>query len=365
MSEINYTVGDNDAIQVTITRQMRGLDVTVPTGAVGVVTPCPPTRFTNNPTPAPDSPPALLTGRYENTTNGECFCTAQINQAGNYVFGWFQVICTARISEHDYEDLPAATGYFRGEISGNRANIRVKFERPNLSETTGHLELTTTQNNTTFANVIRLYFREDRQLTVARGYQGSDYNFSFRWAELRRVAPDPRMPSTALESIQSSHRALYQAEAHPLTSDQMRGMRVFMDNHVKPVLREGLGGSAIERIGGVYNFCAMFSRVFTRRRFLGTDSSCPHHNLQPIDSKFRCSCGVLFRAEQADLIKMMVLNILETDTVTINGSPRTLLEGIYILAQTDAGAESQAFREFRALFGSRDGEPVQIGRAHV
>ncbi len=358
MSEIPYTVGDNNAVQVTITRPMRGLDTTVPSGSVGVVTPCPSGRFNSNPTPAPDSPNALLTGRYENTDNGECYCTVQINQAGNYVFGWFQIICTGRINDQEYVALPAATGYFKGEISGNRARIRVKFERPGLAMTTGHLELTNTQNNTTYANIIRLYFREDRQITVSRSHQGSNYNFSFRWAEIRRVAPDPRMPSTALESIQSSHRALYQAEAHPLTRDQVRGIRTFMDTHVKPVLRGGLGGTAIEQIGGVYNFCGMFSRVFSRRRFLGNDSSCPYHGAQAIDTKFRCSCGSLFRAQQADLVKMLVLNILETDTVTINSTPRTLLEGIYMMAQTDTGAESQAFRQFRGLFGSRNGSPV-------
>ena len=37
MSEIEYTVND-DAIEVEITREMRGLDVTVPSGDVGVVT---------------------------------------------------------------------------------------------------------------------------------------------------------------------------------------------------------------------------------------------------------------------------------------------------------------------------------------
>jgi len=358
MSEIEYTVGDNNAIQVTITRQMRGLDVTVPSGAVGIVTPCPPTHFRDNPTPNPDNPSVMLTGRYENTDNGECFCTAQINQAGNYIFGWFQVICTARVEDDYYVDLPAATGYFRGEISGRRANVRVKFERPNLRETTGHLEFTNVRNNLSHQNVIRLYFREDRQFRIVRSYRAYDYTFSFRWAELRRIAPDPRMPSTALESVRRSHRALYQAEAHPLKTEQIRGIRRFMDYHVKPALREGLGGNAIERIGGVHNFYGMFSRIFSERRFLGTDSGCAYHNLQPIDRRFHCSCGVLFRAQQADLVKMLLLNILETDTVEINRTQRPLLEGLYMLAQSDTGEESRAFHDFRMIFGSRGGQPV-------
>ncbi len=63
------------------------------------------------------------------------------------------------------------------------------------------------------------------------------------------------------------------------------------------------------------------------------------------------------------MVKMLLLNILESDTTEINGAERPLLEGIYMLAQTDTGEEPWAFHEFRMLFGSRDGQPILPQRA--
>ena len=91
MSEIEYTVAQRThQIQTTITAAQRGARASGSTGCTGETSRC--GHFRADPTATPDNPSVDFTGRYEwDGSSAAPPCTVQMNQAGDYVYGWFQI----------------------------------------------------------------------------------------------------------------------------------------------------------------------------------------------------------------------------------------------------------------------------------
>ncbi|MEW6411710.1 MAG: hypothetical protein AB1483_04450 [Candidatus Zixiibacteriota bacterium] len=339
MGEITYTVnesGDGDSrvteIRTTITAAQRGTGAAGATGCAGEVSRC--GHFTSEPAAEPDRPSVDFTGRYEcDGGEGVQPCTVQINQAGDYVYGWFQIDFYAPDGRGGTVLHDAFTGYFSGEVGSSGGPVEVVIEAPQgqSQPRSGHIS-----NVRAHSGRVRS-MRLALDSTEFRAFRGRSYTM-LHWFDLNCVSNQPRMSQKALTSIRNSNRVLYQAEAHPLRTMQVRAMRRWIEEILVPRINACLGQRGTSLMGP---FHGLFNTIF--------------------DAFSERNLGEFFRQEQTDLVRTVFLRALETVGMTLPGSgeEKVILEVLYQIADSGETEDQRGiFRRFRAMFGEHNGEPV-------
>ncbi len=332
MGEIRYTVnesGDDREIRTTITAAQRGSGATGSTGCIGETSRC--GHFTSDPAAEPDNPSADFTGRYE-CDGGEGIqpCTVQINQAGDYVYGWFQIDFYVSESGGRTVLLDAITGYFTGEVTSSGGSVQVGIEgQARIRQ--GRISNVSARDGRVRSMTLAL---SPSQFRFIRGTRAAQIH-SF---DLTSVSNQPRMPERALAGIRSSNPVLYQSEAHPLRSRQVRTMGRWINEILVPRINACVGHRGTSLLGPLHGMFNTISEAFRDRLF-----------------------GGFFRPQQMDLVRTVFLHAIETTSMTLSGSgeQKTILEAIYLIADTGEEADqSPLFRTFRAMFGESNGQPV-------
>jgi len=379
MSEIEYTVSD-DTIQVTIDPQLRGRGAWQPSGGEATVVVC--SHFPDDPEANPIEGVSNIGGRYESGELTDVYptYTAQINQAGNYIFGWFQADF---LDANTLEYLEPVTGSFTGKITradGCDIDIQITSEsgRVRPPDAEGFPGRITVRDAGQISLVLGGTSENSCGIHIPRTGRGMD----LEWVILRRTSPLPRIPDHPLSSIANSNPVLFAGESHPLRSGQVEGMRRFLETHIRPKLdsyrRRGLADS----LGRLPDFHAVFNFMllaFRHRVFIGgrieRRCRCRCHSdaradLTSVTRLFECDCfcSSRFSSDQDSLAKAAFLFLLETMTIPLSGSePISYLELLYHIGDDfvqEPEINSSAFARFRQMFrvGGRDWLPEHLGR---
>ena len=364
MGEIRYTIsgsGNNRQIQFTIPRSMRGHGRPHATrsGESTEYNICADTHFPDNPASQPDNPQRHLTGRWEyswthlgaSDTPVSPEGTAQINQAGKYIFGWFQYDFPRPVATNPsiLECLDAITGYFHGRIDGGQLTVGfdVPGPRPDLMRT-GRLRIVSDTD-------IRISL--NRAYTTVRGNNSVTVNaLNFRKAPYRG-ANDPRLPDAMLEGLATRSPMIYLAQAHPLRSDQIDALHDLVQGPITNKIRTCLSeGNSIARMGLASNLMSFIHEIIQHRKFPLWQEGCQCRSASADRRLERCTCGIPYRPEQLPLVKSFLVAALSYRRVAIDGDQRSILELFYTIAEEasghgSGGGELDQFRRLREELG--------------
>jgi hypothetical protein len=293
-----------------------------------------------NPGPSPETADRYIFGRYEaigSATPFDKHCTAQINQAGNYLFGWMQI----DLFSADNLDIPGVvTLYFYGKLTdGGRLTVVIEYTAP--------------RDDVTVGGRIRAVSDTEVDFELDAPHR---YRLGATWVEiasvrLQKVSVRPRLPEESLRA--GGHdRAYYLAEARPLCSDHVSALQDIVQNHLSAWITRCEGMPAAQREptrSAIFTFIRdilAIRRLPRFRRIGGRQCTCLTGDAT---TRVRnCRCGVMFRREQEPLIRALLLTGLETTIV----DGRTLLEKLYNIGYSDADdSPSNDLRNFATAFG--------------
>ncbi len=358
MYEVDYEYnGNNRTLHVEITDEMRGIGARFRgrSGERIEFNSCSRSHMTEDPQSNPDDQVPNLTGRFENCwTDRESGrypqLTAQINQVGNYVHGWFQVdpVFAATVLGVEVMQTDAAVmGDFHGHADGS-GRIAVRFDtdgrRRRFRTIPGRLEI---------RNRYNAYIHLDRRYT-STGLVPIRFDSMKLSKVSMRGAEEPRLPDWVLDARSNNMDMIRLAEEQPLRSDQIRALRDLVNNTIaRRVKQIPHGSSRIERQVSAANLLHFMGQIISVRRIPLMQPGCQCGSLDMTNRLERCRCGIPFREDQVPLIKAYLLSALEKATVMIDRDPHTIIEALYNIIETmDTGRrEYERFREFRQMFG--------------
>jgi hypothetical protein len=311
--------------------------------------------FKRDPIPKPDHPKYDFTGRYETSVYNyaqikkdlslsppHCHCNVQINQAGIYIYGWFQVDFVRWKIEEDGEKRTlgfdnAIRGNLRGEVKERQyVDLRVSVNGV-VEKFKGSLEM---NENEMFAIV----FRKTKDIIISR----TDFTYKFRWALLRRVTKTASHPESQLSQLKENN-ILRLAEENPLRGDHYKSLKEYI-KELK--IKLAINNDKEMRKAAALTFINVVNKeILNKNRVLFPGSK----------KKY-----AFFRPEQAPLVRHLYLILLNT----IRIEDRTILDELYLLfmlphekaikEEDDEKEEKKKkvypefgpFREFRKKFGS-------------
>jgi|GEM_PF-3236836 len=364
MCEIQYTVsgsGSSRQIQFTVPRSMRGHGRPLATrsGSSTEYNICADAHFPDNPSPHADNPSHNLTGRWEyswthlrpSDTPVSPEGTAQINQAGNYLFGWFQYDFPRPVATNPdaLEVLDAITGYFYGRVDGGTLTVGIDVPGPRPDRMyTGRLRIVSDSE-------IRIAL--NRACTTGRGDRTVTINALHFNKVTYRGASEPRLPDAALASLAGRSASLYISQSHPLRTDQLNALRDLVSGPISRKIRECLAeGNAIRRFGLAGNLLHFIHEIISQRKFPLWREGCQCRSTSADRRLERCTCGIPYRPEQLPLVKAFLVTALGNQRVRIDADQRSILELLYSIAEEasshgPAGSELDQFRSLREELG--------------
>lgn len=309
-------------------------------------------HFPTDPPAAPPASAARVLGRWElpypSRPGAGLAATAQLNQVGPYVYGWLQVEARTAPDRHAPGVLYAGRVWLIelwGKLEGRRARVTARAESTDgRRQTDRHATLELREADWLVFSTDAIGAGEER---------GFDLNLqpaSSQAAAFRL----PRLPDEALwgdDTPRPLTDRLFQAEARPLRAEQVRALREFVSTDVSTRLARALAA----RDGSEIDLFVYLRNVLTPQtaggmrclRLPRREEGCPCRG----GNVRACGCAALIVEDQLALARWFTLVALDQCTLTLDGTRRTVLQGLYLLAEGTGIGGGEEFTRFRELFG--------------